>query len=202
VSPEQEIRLTALMRRAQAGDEAAYAEVLAGFAVLAHRFARSRVGDVPWIDDVVQTTLISIDRARHTFDPERALGPWFYVILRRRIVDMQRQQGRIARTEVAMDVPPDVRAPAPEAHVDIELVWRALAQLPPRQRAIVEAIQLGDEPTRSVATRLNMSQSAVKVAAHRGYRALRRLLKGTAVAPEATSRMSHGHEEPGCKQNS
>jgi DNA-directed RNA polymerase specialized sigma24 family protein len=32
---------------------------------------------------------------------------------------------------------------------------------------------------REVAGRLNMSESAVKVTAHRGYRALRRLLGGT-----------------------
>ena len=172
---------------------------------LARRFVRARVGAVPWIDDVVQTTLLSVHRARHTFDADRALGPWFYAILRRRLIDMQRLEGRISRTEVAMDPPPDVAvAPscaAPDG-VDLDLVRQALAQLPPRQRAIVEAIQLRDEPTRRVAARLDMSQSAVKVAAHRGYRALRRLLGGTAVPPTATAPVAHENKDEACKQNS
>lgn len=187
MSPEQELRLAALMRRAHVGDEDAYAELLGALVPLARRVVRSRVGAVPWIDDAVQTTLLSVDRARHTFDAERAFGPWFYAILRRRVIDLQRQEARVTRTELAMDTPPDVAATPTSTDadaVDVELVRQALAQLPPRQRAIVEAIQLRDEPTRTLAARLDMSQSAVKVAAHRGYRTLRRLLGG-AAAPRA-----------------
>lgn len=195
------------MRRAHTGEQAAYAELLAALVPLARRFVRARVGAVSWIDDVVQTTLLSVDRARHTFDADRALGPWFYAILRRRVIDMQRQEGRISRTEVAMDAPPDVAAAPPPAAadgVDIDLVRQALAQLPPRQRAIVEAIQLRDESTRSVAGRFGMNQSAVKVAAHRGYRALRRLLGGT-VTPSASAAappIARKDKDQACKQNS
>lgn len=204
MSPEQELRLAALMRRAQTGDEDAYAELLSSLAELARRFVRTQAGAVPWVDDAVQTTLLSVDRARHTFDAERALGPWFYAILRRRVIDMRRQEGRITRIEQAMDTPPEVATTPtrPDAAVDYELVRQALAQLPPRQRAIVEAIQLHAEPTRDLATRLDMSQSAVKVAAHRGYRALRRLLGRTDTpAPAQATAMRHD-KDTRCRQNS
>ena len=180
------------MRRAHTGDEAAYAELLAGLVPPPRRFVQSRAGAVPWIDDVVQTTLLSVHRARHTFDADRTLGQWFYAILRRRLIDMQRQEGRISRTEVAMDAPPEVpvTSPSAAAHgVDLDLVRQALAQLPPRQRAIVEAIQLRDEPTRSVA-------------AHRGYRALRRLLAGTAVPPAGRASLAHADQDEACEQSS
>lgn len=137
MSPEQETRLAALMRRAQAGDEDAYAVLLTEGAALARRFAKGRVGEAPWLDDVVQTTLVSIDRARHTFDADRALGPWFYANVRWRVIDMQRQQGRIARRELAMDEMPD-RPSAAESgsdHFDVAVVRRALARLPLRQGA-------------------------------------------------------------------
>jgi DNA-directed RNA polymerase specialized sigma24 family protein len=39
-------------------------------------------------------------------------------------------------------------------------------------------LKFDDASVREVGERLNMSDSAVKVTAHRGYRALRRLLKG------------------------
>lgn len=186
------------MRRAQAGDEAAYAELLTDLATLAERFVRSRVGPTSWLDDAVQATLVSVDRARHTFDAERTLGPWFYAIARRRIVDLQRQHGRIARTEVAMDVLPDV-AEAPRrsvgGRVDIALVRKALAQLPARQRGIVQAIQLRDEPTRSIASRLEMSPSAVKVAAHRAYKLLRRILESSSGSAEDTAGTRNSHDD-------
>jgi RNA polymerase sigma-70 factor (ECF subfamily) len=58
----------------------------------------------------------------------------------------------------------------------MEAVRTALESLPPRQREVVTALKLHDESVRDIAGRLNMSPSAVKVTAHRGYRALRRLL--------------------------
>ena len=52
----------------------------------------------------------------------------------------------------------------------------ALEALPARQREIVSALKLRDESVKEVSQRLGMTESAVKVTAHRGYRALRRLL--------------------------
>ena len=57
------------MRLAQTGDESAYAELLAMLTTATRHFARGRVGGVPWVDDVVQETLVSVHRARHTWDP-------------------------------------------------------------------------------------------------------------------------------------
>ena len=52
----------------------------------------------------------------------------------------------------------------------------AVAALPARQREVIEALKLKDQSVREVAGRLKMSESAVKVTAHRGYRVLKRLL--------------------------
>ena len=54
----------------------------------------------------------------------------------------------------------------------------ALGTLPERQREIVSALKLRDESVKEVSERLGMTESAVKVTAHRGYRKLRRLLGG------------------------
>jgi RNA polymerase sigma-70 factor (ECF subfamily) len=56
------------------------------------------------------------------------------------------------------------------------VVHAALASLPKRQREIVEGLKLRDESVRDLAGRLGMSESAVKVTAHRGYKALKKLL--------------------------
>ena len=56
----EETHATQLMRLAQTGDEAAYAEVLALLTTATRRFAGGRAGSVPWVDDVVQETLVSV----------------------------------------------------------------------------------------------------------------------------------------------
>jgi RNA polymerase sigma-70 factor (ECF subfamily) len=60
--------------------------------------------------------------------------------------------------------------------VDMRAVHAALASLPPRQRDIVEGLKLRDESVKHLAARHQMSETAVKVMAHRGYKRLRALL--------------------------
>lgn len=167
------------MRRAQAGEEDAYAELLVLLTAATRSYVRFRVGaPVPWLDDVVQETLIAVHQARHTFDGHRPFAPWFYAIARNRFVDGLRRAHRVRQHEVVCDVWPEFRDTRDDgaSDVDVEAVRRALASLPPRQREVVEAMKLRDESVRDIATRLGMTMTAVKVTAHRGYRALRRVL--------------------------
>ena len=62
--------------------------------------------------------------------------------------------------------------------IDVEAIHAAVAALPQRQRQVIEALKFQDQSVREVAGRLSMTESAVKVTAHRGYRALKRLLRG------------------------
>jgi RNA polymerase sigma-70 factor (ECF subfamily) len=166
------------MERAQGGEEGAYAELLVLLTAAARSYVRLRVGaPVPWIDDVVQETLIAVHHARHTFDGRRPFAPWFYAIARNRFVDVVRREQRVRRHEVVGDAWPELGSgtDAPSS-VDMDAVQKALASLPPRQREVVEAIKLRDESVRDIAARLGMTMTSVKVTAHRGYRTLRRLL--------------------------
>jgi RNA polymerase sigma-70 factor (ECF subfamily) len=181
MTSQQESQATALMIRAQGADPLAYAELLTLLASAARRFARGRLGDVPWLDDVVQETLLSIHGARHTYDARRPFAPWFYAILSSRLIDVLRKERRVQSRELVADVLPESYAVATayadgRDEVDFERVKAALAALPPRQREVVSALKLEDESVKDVSRRLGMSESAVKVTAHRGYRALRRFL--------------------------
>ena len=168
------------MQLAQRGDQRAYASLLVLLTGVTRQFARSRLGAVVWIDDVVQETLLAIHRARQTYDPARPFAPWFYAIASSRMIDVIRRERRVASRQVATDVLPE-----PVAHgtdrddIDVDAVHAALASLPPRQREVIERLKFRDESVREVSSGLGMSESAVKVTAHRGYRALRRLLGGT-----------------------
>jgi RNA polymerase sigma-70 factor (ECF subfamily) len=177
---DAERRAGELLRLAQAGDQAAYAALLEIVATAARAFARARLGAVPWLDDVVQETLLAVHRARHTYDVRRPFAPWFYAIAANRLIDVVRRERRVATREIATDLLPDAPARAGPAagEIDVEAVRAAVAALPGRQRQIIEALKFEDHSVREIAGELRMSPSAVKVAAHRGYKALRRLLGG------------------------
>jgi len=182
MTAEQERQATALMIRAQQGDALAYAELLTALATAARRYARNRLGDVAWIDDVAQDTLVTVNAARHTYDRARPFAPWFYAILSNRMIDVLRRERRISAREVGSDVLPEPadRSSAGDHRdeIDFDRVKAALASLPVKQREIVDALKLREESVKDISRRLGMSESAVKVTAHRGYRALRRLLGG------------------------
>ena len=71
-----------------------------------------------------------------------------------------------------------IGAGAAHDDIDVEAIRAAVAALPERQREVIEALKFGDQSVREVAGRLNMSESAVKVTAHRGYQLLKRVLGG------------------------
>jgi RNA polymerase sigma-70 factor, ECF subfamily len=181
LSPAEETRASALMRSAQAGDESAYADLLLLLTVVAARYVRVKSGAVVWVDDVVQETLMTVHRSRHTYDSRRPFAPWFYAIVASRLIDVWRREHRVARREIGSDeVPERAGDVVPErALVDADRVRAAVRALPSGQRTVVEALKFRGETVRAASVRLGMTEAALKVRAHRGYNALRRLLGGS-----------------------
>jgi RNA polymerase sigma-70 factor (ECF subfamily) len=180
VTSEQEHEAANLMRLAQDGDRIAYASLLTLLTSVTRQFVRRHVGrSVLWVDDVVQETLVSVHGARHTYDAKRPFAPWFYAIASNRMIDAVRRERRVRSREVVGDDVPD-RATRPVApvheQIDVEAIRAAVAALPARQRDVIEGLKFKDQSVREVAGRMGMSESAVKVTAHRGYRTLKRLL--------------------------
>lgn len=174
MTSEQETELGQLMVAAQQGDRQAYETLLTRVAGLALGYVRRRVGDVPWCEDVVQECLIALHRARHTYDPARPFAPWLYAIVQNRLIDAL----RVIRRRLLRELQP-VASPEPGARALQERdalltdVRRAVAGLPDNQRRVIELLKFEELSVREVASRLGMTETNVKVTAHRGYRALR-----------------------------
>lgn len=81
---------------------------------------------------------------------------------------------RIGRREQLVDVPPERRAPDRTSHVDDrDAVWRALAGLPPRQRAVLVLRYLEDLSEADTAEALGVSTGTVKSQTSRALARLR-----------------------------
>jgi RNA polymerase sigma-70 factor (ECF subfamily) len=177
MTPDQEAALGRLMIAAQDGDRQAYEALLTRVAALALAFVR-RVGEVPWCEDVVQESLLAVHRARHTYDPVRPFAPWMYAIVQNRLIDALRVQRRRMLRELDPEVVPERAAhAAQERDAFFRDVRKAVATLPENQRRVIELLKFEDLSVREVAARLGMTETNVKVTAHRGYRALRQQIE-------------------------
>jgi RNA polymerase sigma-70 factor (ECF subfamily) len=167
------------MRAAQGGDRAAYEQLLRELLPLLRAYVRRRVGDASAAEDLVQDVLLSIHGARHTYRPERAFGPWWRTVTRNATIDYYRRRGRRVGRELPLDGV-DVAAEDSGLDDDRELspeLRTALASLPDNQRQAVELIHLQGLSVLDAAARAGVTPGALKVRAHRGYRALRRRLQ-------------------------
>src|SRR4029434_6846565 len=124
VTAEQERQSAGLMRLAQAGDQVAYTSLLALLTSTTRQFARTRLGAVPRIDDVVQETLLAVHRARHTYDPGRPFAPWFYAVASSRLIDVIRRERRVVSHEIAGDTLPEPIREEESGHdkIDVEAI--------------------------------------------------------------------------------
>jgi len=178
----REERWRVAMAAAQGGDAKAYESLLEELLPEIRGLVRRRLPDGAAVEDIVQNTLLAIHRSRHTYRPERPFGPWLRAVARNAFLDHVRARARRAEREISLEAiaePADDRAPAIDR---VELspdVQRALAELPPAQREAVELIQLRGLSVAEAAVKARVSVSAVKVRAHRGYRALRARLEGS-----------------------
>lgn len=171
---KNEDRLHELMVRGLGGDNAAYHAFLKDLSAHLRAFFRRRLARLPdEVEDLVQETLLAVHNQRHTYEPEQPLTAWMHAIARYKLVDMlRRRAGREALTD-PLDEEADMLLSADtEADNAQRDVARLLAQLPEKQRLPIQYVKLEGLSVVEAARMTGMSESAVKVAVHRGLKAL------------------------------
>jgi RNA polymerase sigma factor (sigma-70 family) len=177
-------RLAELMRAAQAGDRAAYEELLDTITPMLRRAVRRRRGFLPPddIEDLVQDVLLSLHAVRATYDPTRPFWPWLLAITRNRLADGARRHARTTSHELVVD-DLDVTFASDETNVydegygDPRALHRAITRLPPGQREAIELLKLRELSLKEAAAASGTTVGALKVATHRAMIALRRMLR-------------------------
>jgi RNA polymerase sigma-70 factor (ECF subfamily) len=179
LDPDFDQRLSAWMSRAQDGDARAYESLLTEVTAHLTKFVRQRLVESEWVDDVVQEALISIHQNRHTYDPRRSFSAWMHAIALHRLIDLARKRRRVRARERLDESGPEDAGFALEAPADgtaFDGLYRALAKLSHKQREVIQLLKWQGFSVKEVAESTGMSESSVKVSAHRGYRLLRKLL--------------------------
>jgi RNA polymerase sigma-70 factor (ECF subfamily) len=165
--------LAELLAHGQKGDQAAYEKFLLEASVLLRRFLIRRMKNAEMAEDVLQDTLLSIHRARHTYVPGRPVGPWLYAICGHRMTDFYRWHRRVESVEIMLA--DGAHEPTSEENKRIRSVREALAGLPEKQRRVIQLLKVRGLSVKEVAIHTGMSESSVKVTAFRGYETIRQI---------------------------
>ena len=171
--------LEAMMREALAGDRSAYAELLRETARFLKPYLSNRLREEQEVDDVLQEILLSIHKARHTYDGKRPYRPWAYAIAKYRLQDHFRfsYADHLHQAIELSEIEESLAGPVTENAISYESIKGEIEKLPEKQAAILTLMHREGYTAREVAERLGMNESAVKVAAHRAYKVLRKKLE-------------------------
>ncbi len=176
--------LGALMRSAQAGDAAAYLELLRAITPRIRRIVgrqRAFAGAAD-VEDIVQDVLLSLHTVRATYDPSRPFIPWLLAIVRNRLADGARRYARKQMREVHVDdidvtfVEPSTN-PIQESSDSVEALRDAVRALPAGQRQAIELLKLQELSLREASAASGATVGALKVATHRAMAALRKAVR-------------------------
>ena len=179
---EQDRAWALLMVAAQTGDGVAYDRLLRGVTPFIRALARRHCRNPSDLEELVQDTLLTLHRVRHTYDPGRPFSPWLAAIASRRSIDGLRRRLRLARYEVADATAHETFVDA-AANNDVEQLRSAeevgdlLRLLPARQRQALEALKLKEMSLAEASVASGQSVGALKVNSHRALKALRALFQ-------------------------
>lgn len=178
-NPDAERRLIA---RAQRGEEAACAEMLALHSRPLYHFVYQLLGNHADTDDVVQETFVRAFRALGRFEPRASFQRYLFTIASRRCLSWRRRLAKrnehsISDAELAA-IADGARSPHDAATAN-ELrreVRRAIAKLPAQQRVALVLFEIEGWKIADIAQAISCAEATVKVHLHRARLRLRKEL--------------------------
>ena len=176
---DQTDNLAALMKQSLAGDQRAYTELLQETSRLLRPFLAKRLRFTSEVDDLLQEILISIHKARHTYDGNRPYKPWMYAIARFRLQDHLRAHysDQLHHAADLSEIEESLHEDVTESAISYESISGEVEKLPGKQADILRLMHQEGYTAKEVAEKIGMNESAVKVAAHRAYKILRNKLE-------------------------
>ena len=172
-------QLRALTERARGGDEQAFARLVGETRGRVFRWAFTMTGSGDEAEDVVQEVFVRVHRSLSRFRSDSRFSTWLYRITRNVVTTLARRDD--ARSRMADRVRQagvgDVRVPGVVEEMAgreaVAMVRVFLTCLPPRQREVLDLVDLQGRSAAEVGEMLSLEPSTVRVHLLRARRTLR-----------------------------
>lgn len=144
-----------------------------------HGFLARMVRDEALADDLLQSTFLSVVRSADRYQRGSPVMPWLLTIAGNAARDALRRK----RMRVEVQAPDDSRLPEPSVEPAMSdpmvraRIEQAFEQLPPQQREAVLLHKVHGLSFEQIAEALDVTPTAARIRAHRGYEKLRELLE-------------------------
>jgi RNA polymerase sigma-70 factor (ECF subfamily) len=173
----------ALIAQAQAGDLAAYEDLVRRYESLAFRTAYLLSGDPAEAEDAAQDAFIRAYRALGTFQLGRPFRPWLLRIVANQAINRRkaeaRRQGLVERFGAFLRSgggPPSVEAQVVEGERS-DTLWKAIRQLKPDEQTLVYLRYYLELSEAELAEALNCPPGTVKSRLHRTLQRLQSIVE-------------------------
>lgn len=166
-----------LVRRAQRGDAAAFAQLVEDHYDLVYRTAYKWGGHRQDAEDLAQDVCVKLATALSSFDGRSAFTSWLYRVTLNAVRDLQRSRSRRGRHEDALaEVSPEDTQPDQEDATAMGELWAAVRQLPGQQRDAVLLVYGEDLSHAEAAKVMECKEATVSWHIHEAKKTLRGLL--------------------------
>lgn len=145
-------------------DKAAFATLFRHFAPRVKAFLMKSGADAGLAEECAQDVMATLWQKAHLFDPTRAsVATWVFTIARNRRIDALRKSRRPEPEDLPWGPEPEPdQAEALEAQQETDKLGQALAQLPEKQRALIERAFYGDLSHSEIATETGLPLGTIK----------------------------------------
>ncbi len=164
---------------AQNGDKEAYSELLRDIIPFVKASLSGTLANPDWIEDISQEVLISVHKSLHSYSNDRPFKPWLNAIIKFRRTDFLRKHYKSRKTKEATQDSIEIfeqNVTFQDTSGELKDIEDAISALPEKQQKIFKMMKIEGYSAKEVANEMDMSVSAVKVAAHRTTNKLKDML--------------------------
>jgi len=166
-----------LVLSSQAGDEAAFAELVERYNPRLRYFLRKLLGDAATLEDALQEVWLDVFRGLGKLSDGGAFCAWLYRIAHGRACRTLRQLRAAPEPLVNEELIAEEEADDPFAAEDAKWIHTALDALPPLQREALMLRFLEEMSYQQIATATDSQLGTVRSRIHYGMRALRNIFE-------------------------
>jgi RNA polymerase sigma-70 factor (ECF subfamily) len=153
-----------VLRRAQRGDEQAFALILRTYETPIFNYVYRIVGDRALAEDLTQEVFVRVFQALPRFSLRCKFTTWLFQVTKNRVLDELRARERRPHTVIAIEDAPrlEIIDPPVERLETIDAVWRAVRELNPDLKMALLLRDVAGLPYNEIADTLEITLATVK----------------------------------------
>jgi RNA polymerase sigma-70 factor (ECF subfamily) len=186
-----------LLRKAQRGDERAFAAILRAYETPIFNYVYRIVGDRALAEDLTQEVFVRVFQALPRFSLRCKFTTWLFQVTKNRVLDELRARERRPQAVVSIEDAPRLELvdPPVEQQETMDAVWRAVRDLNPDLKMALLLRDVAGLPYNEIADSLEITLATVKWRIFRAREEVQQALARQGItADEPAAVASHGIE--------